>query len=236
MVQSPWHASLLTLFPEMFPGILDFSLAKKARENKIWDLSTINIRDFGLTKHKNVDDTPFGGGPGMLMRPDVVHNALEYAYEKHPAPNPEIIFLSPRGVPLQQYHAQKISENKNGCILLCGHFEGIDQRVIDHWIQTKKLKEFSIGDYVLSGGESAAFIFLDVCIRLLPGVLGAKESLEYESFNVELLEFPQYTRPRCWLNYQVPDILFSGHHEKIRQWRLSESKKETKKRRPDLLK
>jgi tRNA (guanine37-N1)-methyltransferase len=231
---SPWHASVITLFPEMFPGHLGFSLAGRAFEKNIWNMTTIPVRDFGLGKHKNVDDTPCGGGAGMVIMPEVAHNALTHAQKNHPNNNPDIIFMSPRGAPLTQDKVKKIASNPSGCIILCGHFEGIDDRVIAHWKTSHGLQEISIGDYILSGGEIGALVLLDACVRTLDGVMGSSTSLDQESFDMELLEFSHYTKPRQWLGYDVPDVLLSGHHEKIKIWRQEQAEQITKERRPDL--
>ena len=185
-----WSAKIFTLYPEFFPGILDIGLYKRARENKIWSLDVINIRNYALDKHGSVDDTPFGGGSGMVMRADVIDNCLDKNVKNS---NNELIYLSPRGELLTQKVAKELSQ-KNGVDLICGHFEGIDQRVIEE----RKIREISIGDFILSGGETAAFVFLDSILRLLPGVLGNSSSLNEESFENNLLEYPQYTKPQEW--------------------------------------
>jgi tRNA (guanine37-N1)-methyltransferase len=224
----PWRAQVLTLFPEMFPGPLGISLLGQAQEAGIWSLDTIQIRDFGLGKHRQVDDTPAGGGAGMVLRADVLGPALDHARER--SPDAPLIYLSPRGTPLTQSLARDLSEGP-GVTLLAGRFEGIDQRVIDE----KNLKEISIGDYVLAGGELAAMVLIEACVRLLPGVLGASESLASESFEAGLLEYPQYTKPREWEGRTIPDILVSGDHKKIEEWRQREAERLTADRRPDLL-
>jgi tRNA (guanine37-N1)-methyltransferase len=226
--RAPWRAQVLTLFPEMFPGPLDVSLLGQAREAGIWSLDTIQIRDFGLGKHRQVDDTPAGGGAGMVLRADVLGPALDHARER--SPGAPLIYLSPRGTPLTQKLARDFSEGA-GVTLLAGRFEGIDQRVIDE----KGLKEISIGDYVLAGGELAAMVLIEACVRLLPGVLGASESLASESFETGLLEYPQYTKPREWQGRTIPDILLSGDHKKIEEWRRRQAEQLTADRRPDLL-
>ena len=185
-----WSAKIFTLYPEFFPGILDIGLYKRARENKIWSLDVVNIRDYALDKHGSVDDTPFGGGSGMVMRADVIDSCLDKNIKNS---NNELIYLSPRGELLTQKVAKQLSQ-KNGVDLICGHFEGIDQRVIDE----RKIREISVGDFILSGGETAAFVFLDSILRLLPGVLGNSSSLNEESFENNLLEYPQYTKPQEW--------------------------------------
>jgi tRNA (guanine37-N1)-methyltransferase len=224
----PWRATVLTLFPEMFPGPLGTSLAGQALEAGIWSLDAIQIRDFGLGKHRQVDDTPAGGGAGMVLRADVLGSALEHARLKQPeAP---LIYMSPRGTPLTQAIAHELAGGP-GVTILAGRFEGIDERVIEHY----GLREISIGDYVLSGGELAAMVVIDASVRLLPGVVGAEDSLLHESFEQGLLEYPQYTKPRVWAGLTIPDILLSGDHKKIDAWRQSESERITAERRPDLL-
>lgn len=222
-----WQATTLTIFPEMFPGPLGVSLAGKARAEGAWDLSVIDIRDFATDRHRSVDDAPFGGGAGMVMRPDVIDAALEVARKAQPeAP---AIYMSPRGRPLAQARVRELASGP-GVIVLCGRFEGVDERVI----AARQLEEISLGDFILSGGEPAAIALIDACVRLLPGVLGAKESLTEESFEQGLLEYPHYTRPQSWQGRAVPDILVSGHHENIRAWRLAEAERLTRERRPDL--
>ncbi|MET0640704.1 MAG: tRNA (guanosine(37)-N1)-methyltransferase TrmD [Hyphomicrobium sp.] len=224
----PWRAQVLTLFPEIFPGPLGISLLGQALEAGIWALDTIQIRDFGLGRHRQVDDTPAGGGAGMVLRADVLGPALEHAHDR--APDAPLIYLSPRGTPLTQNLARDFSEGP-GVTLLAGRFEGIDQRVIDD----KGLREISIGDYVLAGGEVAAMVVIEACVRLLPGVLGAAESLTSESFETGLLEYPQYTKPREWAGRSIPEILLSGDHKKIEEWRRRQSERLTADRRPDLI-
>jgi tRNA (guanine37-N1)-methyltransferase len=224
----PWRAQVLTLFPEIFPGPLDVSLLGQAREAGIWSLDALQIRDFGLGRHRQVDDTPTGGGAGMVLRADVLGPALDSARER--SPDAPLIYLSPRGTPLTQQLARDLSEGP-GVTLLAGRFEGIDQRVIDE----KGLKEISIGDYVLAGGELAAMVLIEACVRLLPGVLGGAESLASESFETGLLEYPQYTKPRDWEGRAIPDILLSGDHKKIEEWRRRQSEELTAARRPDLI-
>lgn len=223
-----WRALVLTLFPEMFPGPLDISLLGQARTANIWSLETLQIRDFGLGRHRQVDDTPAGGGAGMVLRADVLGPALDHAQTL--SPDAPLIYLSPRGTPLTQSLARDLSEGP-GVTLLAGRFEGIDQRVIDE----KGLKEVSIGDYVLAGGELAAMVLIEACVRLLPGVLGAAESLASESFETGLLEYPQYTKPREWEGRPIPEILLSGDHKKVAEWRRRQSEQLTAGRRPDLL-
>lgn len=222
-----WTARVLTIFPEMFPGPLGQSLAGTALENGVWALETVDIRTFASDKHRSVDDTPFGGGPGMVMRPDVVDAALGATLEADPAL--PAIYLSPRGRPLNQARVRELAAGP-GIVLLCGRFEGVDQRVIE----ARALEEISLGDFVLSGGEPAAIALIDACLRAVPGVLGAPESLEEESFERGLLEYPQYTRPQLWQGRAVPEVLASGHHGKVRDWRRAEAERITRERRPDL--
>lgn len=221
---TPWKATVLTLFPEMFPGPLGVSLAGKALEDKRWALNTVNIRDFGEGKHRTVDDTPAGGGPGMVIRADIAANAIDSI-----TPNGPLIYLTPRGKPLTQARAKALSVEP-GVTLLCGRFEGLDQRVIE----ARNIEEISIGDYVLSGGEIAAMVLLDSVVRLLPGVIGTDASLSEESFESGLLEYPHYTRPREWEGHNIPDVLLSGDHGAIEKWRREQAEKATKQRRPDL--
>ena len=220
-----WRASVLTLFPGMFPGPLGASLAGKALEEGIWALDALDIRRFASDKHASVDDTPFGGGAGMVMRPDVLDRALA-SVEDRPGPR---IYLSPRGRLLEQARVKELAQGP-GVVLLCGRYEGIDERVIE----ARELEEVSLGDFVLSGGEPAAIGLIDAAVRLLPGVMGAAEGLVEESFEAGLLEYPHYTRPREWQGRTVPEVLISGHHEKIRAWRRAEAEKVTAARRPDL--
>jgi tRNA (guanine37-N1)-methyltransferase len=225
-----WRAKVLTLFPEMFPGPLGGSLAGRALDEGVWSLEAVDIRAYARDKHRSVDDTPLGGGPGMVLRPDVVGDAV--AGEK--LAGAPLIYLTPRGRVLDQARARELAEGP-GATLLCGRFEGVDQRVVDAF----GMEELSIGDFVLSGGELAAMIVLDACVRLLPGVMGAAESLAEESFERGLLEYPQYTRPALWRSadgreWPAPEVLLSGHHEKVRQWRLEQAKDTTRERRPDL--
>ena len=226
------HATILTLFPEMFPGALGHSIIGRALKEGAWSLDTINIRDFGYGKHVQVDDSPYGGGAGMLMRPDVVGAAIEAAEQK--TPKAKRIYLSPRGKPLTQAKALKLSQEK-ALTLLCGRFEGVDQRALDYY----EMEEISIGDYVLAGGEVAAQVLLEVVIRLLPNVLGEKHSADEESFGLSddyagLLEYPHYTKPPLWNDLHVPEILLSGHHENIKKWRKEQAEQLTKARRPDI--
>ena len=222
---SAWTAHILTIFPDMFPGPLGHSLAGRALAEKVWDLRTVDIRDFATDKHGTVDDAPFGGGPGMVMRADVLDAALESVAD---APGP-VIYLTPRGKAFDQARAAALASGP-GVTLLCGRFEGIDERIIE----TRGFEEVSVGDFVLSGGEPAAMNVVDACVRLLPGVVGAEESLIEESFAQGLLEYPQYTRPATWRGRSAPDVLLSGHHEHIRAWRLAQAERITRERRPDL--
>ena len=259
---TPWRASVLTLFPEMFPGPLGHSLAGRALRDGRWALETLQIRDFALDKHRSVDDTPCGGGAGMVMRPDVVdaacaaalasdrgapdgaqresdaqrceasdRGAPDGAQRESDARQRErpLVFLTPRGAPLTQGMVREFAAGP-GLVLLCGRYEGVDQRVVE----ARGMREISIGDYVLSGGETAALVLLDACVRLLPGVMGAAESGEEESFSAGLLEYPKYPRPVEWQGRAVPPVLLSGHHAEIAQWRRAEAERVTRERRPDL--
>jgi tRNA (guanine37-N1)-methyltransferase len=223
-----WHASVLTLFPEMFPGPLGMSLAGRALADDVWRLSLTNIRDFATDKHRSVDDTPAGGGAGMVMRADVAAAAIDASSAQ--LPGMPRIYLSPRGGPLTQERVRTLASGP-GTILFCGRFEGLDQRVID----ARQLEEISIGDYVLSGGELAAMVLIDACVRLLPGVVGAQASLAEESFETGLLEYSHYTRPRLWEGLEIPEALLSGDHARIARWRREQSERLTAARRPDLL-
>ena len=221
------NVRIFSLYPQLFPGPLDIGLYKKARKKKIWSLEVINIRDYSKDKHKTVDDTPYGGGNGMLMRADIIAEALDKNISKK---NKEkIIYLSPKGKKFDQNLAKKLSKEKI-LNIICGHFEGIDQRVLE----TRDIEEVSLGDYILSGGETASFVFLDAIIRLLPGVLGNKFSIHEESFEKYLLEYPQYTKPQKWGKKTLPDVLLSGDHAKIKGWRLTQSEAITRRLRPDL--
>jgi len=223
-----WRAIVLTLFPEMFPGALGLSLAGKALAEGTWALETIDIRDFATDKHRSVDDTPAGGGAGMVMRADIAAAAIDTT-RKDMVPGTPTFYLSPRGTPLTQERARELAQGP-GVLLLCGRFEGIDQRVLE----ARNVEEISIGDYVLSGGELAAQVLIDACVRLLPGVAGNESSLAEESFAQGLLEYPHYTRPREWEGHAIPDVLLSGDHEKIAQWRREQAEKITEERRPEL--
>ena len=220
-----WKVRIFTLYPEMFPGPLDIGLNKKALDKKLWSLEVINIRDYSFDKHKTVDDTPFGGGSGMLMRADVIASSLDKNITDK---NEPIIFLSPKGKKFDQSYARKML-NKNVNII-CGHFEGVDQRLLE----TRNIEEVSVGDFVMSGGEIGAFILIDSVVRLIPGVIGNSDSLNEESFEKNLLEYPQYTKPQIWEEKSVPEVLLSGDHAKIKDWRLTQSKDITRRRRPDL--
>ena len=226
-----WTAKIITLFPSAFPGVLGSSLTGKALDDGLWQLNTIDLRNFGLGKHKNVDDTPTGGGAGMVLRADVMSDAIEHAMRGTPKDRADwpLIFLSPRGKPFTQDRAQKLSESK-GMTLICGRFEGLDQRVIDHY----DIEEISLGDFVMTGGELAAQAMIDATVRLLPGVLGNPESAEEESHSNGLLEHPQFTKPAVWNGMPVPPVLLSGNHGEIAKWRKAMSEELTKERRPDL--
>lgn len=223
-----WKATVLTLFPEMFPGPLGFSLAGKALTDGTWQLDAVDIRDFAEDKHRSVDDTPAGGGAGMVMRADIAAAAIDAAKAASPAGTPTI-YLSPRGTPLTQAGVEVLAHGP-GVILLCGRFEGLDQRVLE----ARDVEEVSIGDYVLSGGDLAAHVVMDACVRLLPGVVGNEGTHKEESFASGLLEYPHYTRPREWEGHAIPDVLLSGDHEKIAAWRREQAEALTKVRRPDL--
>lgn len=225
--RAPWAATVLTLFPEMFPGPLGHSLAGRALEQGVWSLEALSLRAFASDRHQSVDDLPFGGGAGMVMRPDVVARALAAATAARP-PRP-VLYLSARGLPLTQRRVEQLADSP-GVVVLCGRFEGVDQRVVE----ARALEEVSLGDVVLSGGEPAAIALLDACVRLLPGVIGREASLHEESFAGDLLEYPHYTRPQVWEGHAVPDVLLSGHHERIREWRRQQAEDATRTRRPDL--
>lgn len=220
------NVQVLTVFPEMFPGFLGFSLTGRALEDGLWNLKAINIRDYAFDKHGSVDDTPCGGGAGMIMRPDVLGEAIKANHKKG-----KLICMSPRGTPFTQQKAHELSKEEN-LTIICARFEGIDERIFEAY----DIEEISIGDYILTGGEQAAQIMLDAVIRLLPNVLGNEESLTDESFENYLLEYPQYTKPAVWNNMEVPSVLLSGHHKNIADWRKEKSIEVTKNKRPDLLK
>ncbi len=220
-----FQVKIFTLYPDFFPGILSKSIYGRAIEKSLWNLDVINIRDYAKDKHKTVDDTPYGGGEGMVLKPDVVAKALDQNLKK----NEKIIYLTPKGKTFDQNKAKKFLNEKK-INILCGHFEGIDQRVIE----SRGIEEISIGDYILSGGETAAYVILDSILRLVPGVLGNENSYKDESFENGLLEYPQYTKPQIWEKTPVPEVLLSGDHSKIKDWRLSQSEAITRHRRPDL--
>ena len=220
-----WKVRVFTLYPEMIPGPLASGLYKKALEKKIWSLEMVNIRDYATDKHKTVDDTPFGGGSGMVMRADVLANSLDKNIFNNKEP---VIYLSPKGKRFDQTYAKKILGKDIN--IICGHFEGVDQRILE----TRNIEEVSIGDLVLSGGEIGAFVIIDTVVRLLPGVLGNPHSLSEETFEKNLLEYPQYTKPKKWEEKEIPSVLLTGDHEKIKNWRLSRSEDITRRRRSDL--
>ena len=220
-----WQAQVFTLYPEIFPGPLSKGLYGKALSKNLWNLNIVNIRDAAEDKHKTVDDTPYGGGSGMLLKADVLAKSLDQNEIK----GGRIIYLSPKGKKFDQNYAQELSDEKS-ISLICGHFEGVDERVL----ATRNIEEISIGDYVLSGGETAAFVVIDSVLRLLPGILGNENSKVDESFENGLLEYPQYTKPQIWEEKAVPEVLLSGDHSKIKDWRLSQSEAITRVRRPDL--
>ena len=220
-----FQAQVFTLYPEVFPGPLAKGLYGKALSNKLWNLNVINIRDAATDKHKTVDDTPYGGGTGMLLKADVLAKALDQKVKK----GERIFYLSPKGKKFDQKLAQELAKEKS-ISLICGHFEGVDERVLT----TRNIEEISIGDYVLSGGETAALVVLDSILRLLPGVIGNDKSSLDETFENGLLEYPQYTKPQIWEEKSVPEVLLSGDHSKIKDWRLSQSEAITRDRRPDL--
>ena len=221
----PWTAKVLTLFPEMFPGPLGASLAGRAQSAGLWALETVDIRDFAPDRHQSVDDAPFGGGPGMVMRPDVLDAAIAASRE----PGSPLLYLSPRGRLIDQARVRRLAEGP-GIVVICGRFEGLDERVLE----AHEVEELSLGDFVLSGGEPAAICLIDASVRLLPGVLGEAASLEEESFEKGLLEYPHYTRPQSWRGREVPAVLLSGHHERIKAWRTCQAERITRERRPDL--
>ena len=220
-----WQAKVFTLYPELFPGLLSKGLYGKALSKNLWNLNIVNIRDAAKDKHKTVDDTPYGGGSGMLIKADVVAKSLDQNIVK----GERVIYLSPKGKRFDQSYAQELS-NEKSVSFICGHFEGVDERVLS----TRNIEELSIGDYILSGGETAAFVVIDSILRLLPGVLGNENSRVDESFENGLLEYPQYTKPQIWEEKTVPEVLLSGDHIKIKDWRLSQSEAITRVRRPDL--
>ena len=221
------EVQIFTLYPDLYPGLLDVGIYKKAKEKQKWSLKIIDIRDYAFDDNQTVDDTPFGGGSGMLLKPDVVASALDENIKA----KEKIIYLSPKGKRLDQQEVKSLSKLKK-INILCGHFEGVDQRLLE----TRNIEEYSLGDFILSGGESASFVFVDALVRLLPGVLGNENSTKDESFENDLLEYPQYTKPRDWEGKKVPEVLFSGDHAKIKGWRLSQSEAITQRQRPDLWK
>ena len=229
-IKALWTVHILTLFSEMFPGPLGFSIIGKALEEKIWSLKLINLQNFSKKGTKYVDDKPYGGGSGMIIKSEIVHKALKNITKKIKN-NYSLVYLTPKGKRLDQNKIKRFAK-KDNLILVCGKYEGIDQRVIDVW----KMEEISMGDYILSGGEIAAMSLIDSCVRLLPNVLGSVESLKNETFENNLLEYPQYTKPREWLGKKVPEVLLSGNHKKINEWKKKESIRITKIKRPDLLK
>ena len=220
-----WKVRVFTLYPELFPGPLNNGLYRKALDKKIWNLEVINIREYAKDKHKTVDDTPFGGGSGMVMRADVLANSLDKNIINNKEP---VIYLSPKGKKFDQIYAKKILDKNIN--IICGHFEGVDQRILE----TRNIEEVSIGDLILSGGEIGAFVIIDTVVRLLPGVLGNPNSLSEETFEKNLLEYPQYTKPQKWEKKEIPSVLLTGDHEKIKDWRLARSEDITRRRRPDL--
>ena len=222
-----WKVRVFTLYPEMFPGPFAGGLYQKALEKKIWSLEVVNIRDYATDKHKTVDDTPFGGGSSMLIRADVVANSLDKNISNKSEP---IIYLTPKGKKFDHIYAKKIlGKNTN---IICGHFKGVDQRLLE----TRNIEEVSVGDFILSGGEIGAFVLIDTIVRLIPGVIGNYNSLNDETFERNLLEYPQYTKPQKWEEKEVPDVLLTGNHKKIKDWRLTKSEDITRCRRPDLWK
>ncbi len=220
-----WQAKVFTLYPELFPGPLSKGLYGKALSKNLWNLNIVNIRDAAEDKHKTVDDTPYGGGSGMLLKADVLAKSLDQNITE----GERVIYLSPKGKKFDQSYAQELSNDKS-VSFICGHFEGVDERVLS----TRNIEELSIGDYILSGGETAAFVVIDSILRLLPGVLGNENSRVDESFENGLLEYPQFTKPQIWEEKAVPEVLLSGDHSKIKDWRLSQSEAITRVRRPDL--
>ena len=220
-----WQAQVFTLYPEVFPGPLCKGMYGKAMSKDLWNLKVVNIRDAAEDKHKTVDDTPYGGGSGMLLKPDVLAKSLD----QNKIEGERILYLSPKGKKFDQNYAKRLAKEKS-ISLICGHFEGVDERVLS----TRNIEEISIGDYVLSGGETAAYVVIDSVLRLLPGVLGNDNSKIEETFENGLLEYPQFTKPQIWEEKAVPDVLLSGDHSKIKDWRLSQSEAITRDRRPDL--
>lgn len=228
--ESGWRAQIITLFPEAFPGVLGHSLIGKALTEGVWSLDLINLRDFGRGRHRQVDDTPAGGGAGLVIRADVLADALDHAARMRAHAQWPVVYLSPRGTPFTQKMARSWAQTTKGITLICGRFEGIDERVIEAY----GIEEVSLGDFILTGGEIAAQALIDATIRLIPRVLGNAESIEAESFSQNLLEYPQYTRPSDWNGRVIPEILLSGHHSRIAEWRHDQSQRLTQQRRPDL--
>ena len=226
ITEKPWTATVLTLFPDAFPGVLSASIIGTAKKNHIWGLETVDIRDFSANKHRTVDGPPAGGGPGMVIKPDVAAKAIDSVASNEDRP---LIYLSPRGAPLTQKRVRELAAGL-GLIVFCGRFEGLDQRVIE----AREIEEISLGDFVLAGGEVAAQAMIEACVRLLPGVLGSSESVVEESFEDGLLEYPLYTKPSSWDGRDIPDVLLSGNHKAIAEWKQAQSEKITKARRPDL--
>ena len=227
---TPLRVTILTLFPEMFPGPLGTSLVGKALDQGVWTLSVVSLREYGVGKYNAVDDTCYGGGPGMVVRPDVIDRALQ----EHTASlkNPRFVYMTPRGEQMDQTHLSTWSDPAREIVILCGRYEGVDERVVQWW----GFHQLSLGDFVLCGGELPAMVFLEGCVRLLPCVLGNPDSIHHESFQNALLEYPQYTRPRTWNNIDVPEVLCSGHHGDIERWKHLQSCHYTQKHRPDLWK
>ena len=230
-MQAVWTARVLTIHPEMFPGPLGLALAGRALADGLWALVAVDIRNFAGGRHRTVDDAPFGGGHGMVMKPDVVSAAIEHtvAQAQGAAGAPPVVYLTPRGRPLDQARVRRLSAG-TGVVIVCGRYEGVDERVIE----AHAIEEISIGDFVLSGGEPAAVALIDAAVRLLPGVVNHPQGLADESFEIGLLEYPQYTRPRVWNEREVPEVLLSGHHNKVRAWRRDQAEKTTRERRPDM--
>ena len=230
-LKGAWEARVITLFPEAFPGVLGLSLTGKALQEGLWRLGVTDLRTFGEGKHRQVDDTPAGGGPGLVMRADILARAIDHAQRGVPKDRGRwpLVYLSPRGKPFTQATAKRLSEAE-GMTLLCGRFEGVDERLIEHF----GMEEISVGDYVLTGGEIAAQVLIDASVRLIPRVVGNQVSVEEDSFSAFLLEHPQYTKPAVWEGRAIPEILLSGHHAKIADWRRAEAERLTKERRPDL--
>ena len=225
--------TVVTIFPEMFDNVFSCGLEGKS-VGRLWNLKTVNIRDFAKDKHKTVDDTPCGGGAGMIMKPDIIHSAMNKALSFYDE-KPHIMFMTPSGQTFSQSIVKEImSPIKSGIIILCGRYEGIDQRVVNYWKKEHSMQEISIGDYILFGGEIPAMVIVDSCLRLIPGIMNNDESIQTESFSVDLLEYPQYTKPAIWMEESVPSVLLSGNHKEIAKWRTCESERITRESRPDL--